>query len=248
MNPQLTIGSGHVAALGDLLMLTPICRVFDCRVEIPLKSKNYLPLFWHIAWPQLVANPTILKDVGDGLCVENKFRGLFLQNQNCIPYIFLTTEELDRAKRQLLGFNNPMALSVNCKREWASVRELPKQYWAEIVKYYREQGYDIIQFGIEDNFTSIQGVSAFWRNLKIRELAALYFVIGKVLTINSGDHHLAIASGAKVLCLQPKDSGGFCQKHWCYFPKYWKNQKPRVKYVDFDNYDQAMTDSLWQRD
>ncbi len=86
------------------------------------------------------------------------------------------------------------------------------------------------------------------RGLSVRQLAAVYHIIGKLISPDTGDYHLMLAVGGKAVCLAPAHSDQFGYRHWDlhYDALCWGEERPRVRYIQHDDYTDAMNTRLFK--
>ena len=85
------------------------------------------------------------------------------------------------------------------------------------------------------------------RGLTVRQLAAFYHVIGKLVTGDSGDYHLMLGVGGKVACLIPPNNPQMGYLHWdlLYSPVCWGGEKARVRYCMHEDWVTLMDTRLF---
>lgn len=67
MNNKIKIGSPlGSSGLGDILLLTSICKHTDCIVDLPPKAERFSCLFDGIAEVNITETPTRTPDIGPG--------------------------------------------------------------------------------------------------------------------------------------------------------------------------------------
>jgi hypothetical protein len=86
------------------------------------------------------------------------------------------------------------------------------------------------------------------RGLSVRELAACYHVIGKLISGDTGDYHLMLAVGGKVACLVPPHSDQLGYRHWdlLYDGVCWGDERPRVRYALHSDWTQFLDTDLFR--
>jgi hypothetical protein len=233
---SVVIGSGSDSVgLGDLLLLTPICTEFPGTVvQLPPRAERFAPLFHYLARVELTHNPVCTPNVGDGHFAMRKLRAVGRGGASCIPRMAFAQEEIDKARNFLARFENPVAVVVNCAPTWKHVREMDFARWQEIIDRLGDR-HTLLQFGLSNNIHHLRGVRPLL-DLPVRDLACCFFVIGKYLGVDTGDMHLMLAAGGRVVALVPPSSPLYEHDQWHYRPEYWGGQPPRIKYVLFDDY------------
>ena len=121
-----------------------------------------------------------------------------------------------------------------------------------LARFWMAAGYKVVQFGPaptfhdKDPFDPIPNTIQV-RGLSVRQLAACYHVIGKMIGQDSGDYHLMLAVGGKVACLVPRHNEQFGYCHWdlLYDDVCWGSERPRVHYVLHERWDRLMNTKLF---
>ncbi len=165
-----------------------------------------------------------------------------------VPRIILTAAEIRAALDRLLplGLSPESCAVVNHNsangdptNHRAHYVRPPSEVMHRLASFHMKGGRaKVFQFGPApgfytwDPFDPIPGAIHI-RGLSVRELAACYHVIGKVISGDTGDMWLALAVGAKVACLVPPHSDVMGYRHWdlhldavC-----WGNELPRIRYA-----------------
>jgi hypothetical protein len=173
---------------------------------------------------------------------------------NYIPLIKLTEDEINWAKDFLKPYENPLALMPTNSCSWDKNNYLAqvKTFTPEMCDFFIQnfgKKYTILQFGVESGyyktmkaeFSPINGVIHL-KNLNVRQLAACYHVIGKIISCDTGDPYLMIAVGGKVLEVVPMNVESI-YRHWEYTysnESLWKGEKIRAKYFDLKDYKKTL--------
>jgi hypothetical protein len=65
-------------------------------------------------------------------------------------------------------------------------------------------------------------------------LAACYALVGQICCCDTGDYHLMLSVGGKVLLTSPDESEklGYIYSELHYQPNLWKNEEIRVRYIN----------------
>ncbi len=118
------------------------------------------------------------------------------------------------------------------------------RFWGgqnKIVQFGPEQGYYT-----HDPFESIPNAVEI-RGLTVRQLAACYHVIGKLVSGDSGDYHLMLAVGGRAAVLVPPHSDQMGYRHWdlLYDQVCWGEERPRVRYALHQDYFSFMRTDLF---
>lgn len=167
---------------------------------------------------------------------------LNIKEVNCIPKVILKKEEINWAKSFLKQYINPVVIVADVSGKWDKTNYRaqfvcpPKEMIQYIVDLYVKNNYTVLQFGRkeDDRFTPLNNTIHI-RGLKIRELLACYFVVGKYIGPDTGDYHAMLSVNGKCITLHPPENYkmGYIYHELHYLPEYWKDEKTRVRYVDF---------------
>jgi len=221
-------GGSYAVGLGDYLCLTALCRhLEDVEVHIHPKASEWLPLFKYIAKAEVVSPATHSLGYGPGHLATRLLRLYQLADKDPLPSIALCGHEIATARELLGQFNKPVAIGVNGSVHWKHRNELPTvEPWEEVVKQNAHR--DFIQFGTGQNFTPVNGAKAAFVDMDIRDVAAMFCVIGTFVGISTGLEHLMVSVGGNTIVALPKDSPTYKREMWVY-------QSPRCQYVDFED-------------
>lgn len=124
-----------------------------------------------------------------------------------------------------------------------------------LARFWRKGGRgQIVQFGPEvgfydggrDPFDPIPDAIHI-RGLSVRQLAACYHVIGRMVGGDTGDYWLMLAVGGRVACLVPPDSQQWGYRHWDLLldETCWGEERPRVRYTLHQNWQRFMNTELF---
>jgi hypothetical protein len=246
--------------LGDFLWVTPLSKHFpDMVVQVlanDKKSQLTAPIFDGICKVEFVQTTTPTpRDNSVSIHITQRILSAYDKKGKSIPYVKITEEEKEWAKNFLISkninINRCMAFinhnsgsgdETNTRGKY--VRPDPKiikdlaAFWAE------KNNVSIVQFGPDpkfyekDPFDPIPN-AVHIRGLNIRQLAACYSLIGRMVSGDTGDYHLMLAVGGKVFCLVPPHSDEYGYKHWdlLYNDNCWDGEDPRVLYCLHENWE-----------
>ena len=211
----MRIGTGLSSGMGDILLLTAICKhISDCTVELKTGTERFSRFFDGQCKEVVIKDrPINLSNVGPGHYAKCKMRGIGLDNHCYLPKIIVKQEEIDRGKEILKDFDDPVALVANCSKKFKAQREVPKEYWESLVNDQINQGKTVLQFGFSDNFTSIRGAKPMV-NLPLFDLIGVYSNIGILFTVDTGDRHLMLACGGT--CWTARSNAYNRHERWIY--------------------------------
>lgn len=257
---NLTIGSSQ-GTLGDSCWLTPIFKVKkNCVLKMfdNPHCRNMAQIYDGIVERvEFCDNPGVPPTTDEKTHVSQRMlNALGITEVNCIPEIKITDEELAWAKDFLKDYPNPIVF-VNHNSGWKD----PSNFFARIVKPPKElmqylaneysKKYTIMQFCNNpnhfrpdyDNFDPLEN-AVHIRGLTLRQQAACYKVIGKMVTGDTGDPYLMLATGGKFIMLLCPEMYGYFHHSICYYDHLWKDEKPRTKYFKYYEFNEKMRQDL----
>lgn len=246
-------GLRSIGSLGDCLYLTPaISQIKNPIVKMhdSPQCRRVAPIYNNIAHVEFVDNPDVaLYNQTNDRSVHSAQRvlnALKIDTTNCIPRIVLDKSEIDWAKDFLKEYKNPVMIvndnggSSTPGNICAQYRRPPTEIIQNFANKLSNKGFTPLQFGIKDlkdrdnAFTPINGAIPI-RGLDIRQTAACYHVIGKYIGGDTGDYHLMLSVGGRCITLIPPEnhSLGYNYSDLLYTDNLWKDEKVRVKYIDY---------------
>lgn len=143
--------------------------------------------------------PLDLPNLGNDHYAKCKMRAVGLYDKCYLPNVVVTEDDRKRGEELLKDFHpeRKMALVANTSKKFKEQREVPMDFWEHAVKMTLDEykgECDIIQFGVSDNFTPIKGTTPML-DLSIDDLICVYYVLGDMMTVDTGDRHLMLACG-----------------------------------------------------
>ena len=216
-------------------------KIFDNLIKVTVKNKNEIIPPIPIERGKTHISQAILDYYG-------------INDVNHLPVIKLTEEEINWAKDFLKDYPNPLAIMPTNSCSWDRTNFLAqiKTFNVEICNFIINtfgKKYTILQFGVESGYYKTMTTKFFEvpgfvyiKNLNVRELAACYHVIGKIISCDTGDPYLMLAVGGKVLEMVPMDIPNL-YKHWEYTyvdENLWKGEKIRAKYFNMKDYKKTL--------
>jgi len=179
--------------------------------------------------------------------VCNFFDIFGIEGDNLAPFIKLTEEELNIAFDLIKGYKKPcIVFSPICggfenNDKLALAKMLPENLWIELLEELSKK-YTILYTGKGLNYKPLNFTVPIF-NLKIRELAALICVCGKLLGSESGLMHLGLSTGAFCHVIIPTkgylaidaNNGTFFQNYE-YKDSMFKYQTKKIRYYLFNEY------------
>lgn len=214
--------------LGDFLTITPLAKHFGrkCCLNLPLSMARYGVLFANLCPVYITEDFPVFKHLGGPHMAIQKM-GLFGLKLDPLPTVVLTEAEKVWARAMLSHYHRPIAFAPTCAKEWAHIRERPSEYWEPIVERLNDR--DVLQFGRAE-YPTVKGCARI-PFLKLRQLAAMYSVIGEYLGADTGDLHLMLAVGGKATCVVPDAERKYVTQEWHY-------NSPRVSYINYNHPEQ----------
>lgn len=180
-----------------------------------------------------------------------------------IPRVILKPDEIQAAVKLLVGHGytpescaivNHNSANGDLTNHRAHYVRPPSDVMSALARFHMKGGRaKVFQFGpaegyyARDPFEPIEGCVHI-RGLSVRELAACYHVIGKVISGDTGDQWLMLAVGGKVACLVPPHSDSMGYRHWDLHldATCWGDEVPRVQYTLHSDWTTLMTTDLFR--
>jgi hypothetical protein len=165
--------------------------------------------------------------------------------KDLIPEIKLDGDELSSARYALAQFTKPPIIVnifagqyLNPLNRLAHLRMLRLDMFSLLIDKI-SVNFQPVCVTTRDLYRDINKNIVPFLDLSPREQASLYHVAKKCISIESGQSHLAISSGATVYRLVPTFDyfEGFLYKNWEYTDDMWGNQKRRCFDFLFQDYD-----------
>jgi hypothetical protein len=247
--PQ-TFGSSQ-GTLGDSMWVTPLLRAFPgstLRMFDNASCRNvaqvYEGLVDHV---EFCADPGVPPTIDLPTHVsERMLIAAGKPDASIIPCIALSGEEIAWASDYLARYGDPSRMVVihthnsgwrDPSNSFARHVKPPFALMASLAAFAAQLGYTVLQFcnepwpGKPDNFEPLAGTHHI-RGLTLRQTAACYSVIGRMLSGDTGDPYLALAAGARVIFLlcPEVDWAGYRWHNVVYRADHWKGERPRTRY------------------
>lgn len=200
------------SGLGDILLLTAICKYAPMQhtIQLPEKQKRFATLFEGLAHVEITNEITTLRDIGGGHYGTRKLRDLYGQSADLLdnrPLVLYSDEKSELWAHEFLKEKCqgkvPVIFQPDCSPEWRHVRALPGQVSFSIKAQLESQGVSVID------------VSQIER-IDLNKYICLLRKVGRYFGANTGDFHLAVAVGAICNVYEPKNSGLFQDYEWNY--------------------------------
>lgn len=266
-----TIASIYGANLGDTLWVTPLARyVPDLVVWMRMndtKAERTSAILQYTCARVIQADPPETRKAPiKGHVTQQILTAYGHGGKPSIPKITFGPGELEWAidyLRKTVGGKTPMNKVIGMVTHtsgWRDPSNQRAQYvrgasemYSKVAAFWRGAGYTILQFGPDPDFYSTDIVeplegAVLVRGLSVRQLAAVYHVVGRLISPDTGDYHLMLAVGGKVACLTPPHSSQLGYLHWDlhYDSVCWGDEAPRVRYILHEDYTNAMNTRLFR--
>jgi hypothetical protein len=217
----------NATGLGDLLTLTPLAANLKNGVLCLHPSLDrYATLFTDLCPVKFTSNPPFFRHVGGVNMALSRLKFFGLENVSPLPVVMISDQEKVEAQSILsqFGDKNSIAFCPSCSKTWAHIRERPQEFWEPIVRVLSER-FNVIQFGRTD-YPLVKGASRA-PFVPVRQLASFYAIIGNFFGVDTGDYHLAVATGCYCVVFRPHEQEGYCRSEWEY-------SSPKITYLEFD--------------
>ncbi len=194
----MIIGTGQSNGMGDILLLTSICKhIPSCTIEL-LPSCNKFKRFFknQCLGVRYTDTPYDLPNIGNDHYAKCKMRSMGLNNMCYLPHIEISEEEITRGKELVSKYRNPVVLVVNTSVKFKAVREISKDFWNPFLDKLKQE-HDILQFGLSSNFTNFEQTIPIV-DCSIEDLICYYSAIKTYYGVETGDKHLMLACGGSV--------------------------------------------------
>lgn len=256
------------ANLGDILWTTALAR-YEPEVVVWLRAGDAkveatAPILRHVARTMYMADPSETPQAAIRAHVTQRILAAYGHGgKPSVPRIVLTNPEIQKAMKLLAGHGlTPDSIAVvnhnsangDPTNHRAHYVRPPSDVIKHLAAFHAKGGRaKVFQFGPDpgyytrDPFDPIPG-AVHIRGLSVRELAACYHVIGRMISGDTGDYHLMLAVGGKVACLVPPHSDAMGYKHWdlLYDAVCWGDEKPRVRYALHSEWTTFMDTNLFK--
>lgn len=226
--------------MGDLLLLTSICKYFPNQFTIEIqKSVNRFSIFFDkiaevefiedMPYAELVRKGKYLPSIGRGHYATRQLRNYFGDKASLLdnrPLVLYTDMESEAWVDQYLKDKpNPAIIAPMCSPNAKGIRGMKEDLTQSIIEQLQNNNVTPIlclSSSYEYNLKSKHII----KDLCIKKYICLMRRVGLYFGANTGDMHLAVAVGALVNTFQPKfDPKTFNPEEWCY-------NHPTIKYYD----------------
>jgi len=259
-----TVASVFGGNLCDTLWVTPLARyVSDLTVWMrgdDVKARAVAPILDGVCSVLLEPNPPETRKAPIHAHVTQQILSAYgFNGKPSVPRVVLTFDEIQWAIEYLRPYGQKrVALVAHCSGSGdptnyrAHYVQGSVEDMVQIAKFWKGAGYTVLQFGpaqnyyTKDIFTPFEGCIQI-RGLTVRQLAACYYVIGKLISVDTGDQWLMLAVGGRAAVLVPPHSDQLGYRHWdlhlnsiC-----WGDERPRVDYIPQGDWWRGMNTKLF---
>jgi hypothetical protein len=253
--------------LGDSLWITPLLNAFPSSVlkmyDTPTcrnVSQIFEGLLSRVEFCENPHNPPLIgMPPAINAPVHYSQRMLMAAgkpNESAIPKIKLRKEEIEWARQHLsrLGNIDRMVVIHTHNSGWANSENWFARHLKPPIKMMewtasvaKANGYEALQFcndpwpNAPDNFDPLPNTKHI-RGLTLRQTAACYHVIGRMISGDTGDPYLALSVGAKVIWLMAKEIEwtGYRWHNVQYVENMWMGENNRARYHSFEDWVNSM--------
>ncbi len=261
----MTITSVFGGNLGDTLWVSSLARYVPTLVvnmrATDAKARATAPILDGLAKVEWVDNPAdtprepIVAHVTQQILTKYGHGG-----KPSVPRVLFKPEEIMWAieylrpyGKKIIAIVNQNSASSDSSNYRAQYVRPPSESIKSLAKFWMGAGYNVLQFGPDPKYYThdpFDGIpEATWiRGLSVRELAACYHIVGKLISGDTGDYHLMLAVGGRAAVLVPPDSQSYGYRHYdlLYDQVCWGDEVPRVKYGLHRNYVDFMNTKLFK--
>ena len=210
------------SGLGDVLLLTAICKYFPSKftIQLPKEKERFKILFTGLAEVEICDQSEIqtLQDLGTGHYATRKLRNFFgdvADGMDNRPLVLYSNPEDEKWAYEFLKDIGPAAVvTPTCSKEWASVRNMPQKAIDYAINRIKSTGAKPII--CQSSANRIETSEKELVDLDLSKYISLLRRVGGYCGANTGDEHLATAVGCMTYVFQPKDGNGFVSSEWNY--------------------------------
>jgi ADP-heptose:LPS heptosyltransferase len=254
--------------LGDTLWVTPLARYEpDLTVWMrgdDAKARSVAPILDGLCKLRLEPHPPETAKAQIRAHVTQQILAAYGHaGKPSIPRVLLKPEEVmwavDYLKVVTSGHSSKVVAIVNHCSGSADPTNHRAHYvrgsvetYAALAAFWIGAGYKVLQFGPKAGFydrdivTPIKGAVSV-RGLSVRQLAAVYHVVGKLISPDTGDYHLMLAVGGRAACLVPPHSDQMGYRWWDlhYDQTCWGDEPARVTYALHSDWTRFLNTNLF---
>jgi hypothetical protein len=207
--------------LGDVLLLTSACKLFPNKITIQLPKKNerFSFLFDGLAKNVEITEDIIkLPNIGGGHYAQQMLRNFidYAESVDFRPLTLFSDKESELWVSDFLKeINDPIIFVPNCSKQWHNVRSLNPDLNSKILDFLKKHNMTPILCSSSANDIEIDGVIKI-KDLDLKKYTCLLRRVSRYIGCNTGDMHLAIATGCTVEVFQPNTNLYFNKSEWDY--------------------------------
>jgi ADP-heptose:LPS heptosyltransferase len=246
--------------LGELMLYTPLYR-YKKKTKFEIvptqRGKKVGSIFEGMTEVIYTDNPIdeeyTIKKYGkfEKPVFENVIKAWFkcfdIKHDNYIPWINFNLDDLVFGRNYLCKYKNPIIISPFAggydpkSQQRCDLRMAPLDRWQKIIDEYKDK-YTFI--ALSDEHKLFKNIEVLDFNLTFREIASIIKAAGLYIGVESGMHHLAIASGAMCICFIQDEKnwdtswrqGGIYIPNFLYTDDMWIHESKRSYYLDFNSF------------
>lgn len=207
--------------LGDILLLTAACKLFpqQITIQLPFKNERFAFLFDGLAKNVEITNDIIkIPNIGGGHYAQQMLRNFisYAEDVDFRPLTLFSDMESELwVSNFLKEIKNPIIFVPNCSKQWHAVRSLNINLNEQILKFFSDAQMTPILCTSSSNDIDLQGILKI-TDLDLKKYTCLLRRVSRYVGCNTGDMHLAIATGCTVEVFQPKTNSFFNEIEWNY--------------------------------
>jgi ADP-heptose:LPS heptosyltransferase len=210
------------SGLGDILLLTSICKYFPNKFTIQIKKdqERFKILFDGLALNvEITENIQYIPEVGSGHYALRKLRHFFNEKAEYLDFrplvLYSDIESEEWAHNFLSKYNNPIIFTPHCSPHHANSRNIPRNISEQIIDQSLKNNLTPIISQNSKNKLEIDYEHQIF-DLDLKKYICLLRKAGGYIGANTGDMHLAIATQCQCTIFQPANSDKFNPSEWNY--------------------------------
>lgn len=228
MQEKIKLSSGSYG-LGDTLLLTSVAKYLtkELVVQLPESKRHFSILFEGLCDVEINDNLNKnIYEIGFGHYATRKLRYFFNDTAEYLDNRPLTLYSDAESEKWVFNFlkniKNPVIVVPHCSPLHASERNIPKPIIESILANLLKQSYTpIICQNSKNIYHTIYENQLI--DIDLNKYICLLRKVGLYFGCNTGDMHLAIATGALTNVFEPKKGIYFKRQEWTY-------SHPTIKY------------------
>lgn len=214
--------------LGDTLLLTAVCKYFpnEFTIQLPPDKEHYAILFKGLADVEITDQITPLSDIGGGAYAIRKLRNFFGDAAPFMDYrplvLYSDRESEEWATHYIRSRNIAFATVVKCAKHWDAVRSIPKPIYSQ--HFLKNEKFSVL-IESSSNPCEIEHPNIL-TDIPLPRYICLLRQLGAYAGCNTGDMHLAAATGCALKVYQPSRQRQFNPDEWNY-------RHPTIQYLEW---------------